>query len=76
VAEQILAALRANPGGLTLKQISRDVFSGHRTAAEIAAALGDLARLELGECTQRATAGRPAEVWIFRNGATKAAYAI
>ena len=36
-AEKLLAALRETPGGLTRKEITRDVFAGHRKRQAIAA---------------------------------------
>ncbi len=75
VADEILAALRDRPAGLTRMQIIREVFRGHRSSAEIATALANLARLEIAESMFRQTSGRPAEVWVLRNGANKANYA-
>jgi hypothetical protein len=75
VANEILEALKSSPQGLKREQIFRNVFHGHRRSEEITSALGELARLDLAECIQCRTAGRPADVWIARNGAQKASYA-
>jgi hypothetical protein len=62
LADEILALLRASPGGLTRSQL-QDHFSRNRSAEQISRALALLAehRLAVQETVQ--TGGRPAEVW-------------
>ena len=65
-AEKLLAALRETPGGLTRKEITRDVFGGHRKRQAIAALLSEL--LTTGMIHRRTdapTGGRPAERWVL-----------
>jgi len=72
VADSILAALKAQPEGMTRTEI-RDLFKRHRTKAEIDVALTSL--IERGKVDKRmeATAGRSVEVWFaVVLGATKA----
>ena len=65
-AEKLLAALRAAPAGLTRKEITRDVFAGHRKRPAIAALLSEL--LTTGMIHRQADApagGRPTERWVL-----------
>lgn len=62
LAEQIHAALRNHPGGLTRGQIS-DVLQHNRPAADIQRALRALALAGRATRSQIPTAGRPAELW-------------
>ena len=63
LADEILAALRRNPAGLTRTEIS-GLFNRHRTAGQIGIAL----KLLLKEAKVRTetldSGGRPAEVWL------------
>lgn len=63
VADEILAALRGSPQGLTRTQI-RDLFRRHTTEGAIVVALGELQAAGLARCEHRATRGRPVEVWV------------
>lgn len=67
IADVILAALRANPQGLTRTEIS-GLFGGHRERSRIGAALAQLQLKQLAAFRHSATDGRSAEVWY----ATKA----
>lgn len=62
LAEQIHAALRAEPGGLTRSQIS-DALQHNRPAEQIQRALDTLTLAGRATRTQIPTAGRPAELW-------------
>ncbi|MGZ6638809.1 MAG: DUF3987 domain-containing protein [Solirubrobacteraceae bacterium] len=62
LAEQIHAALRAHPAGLTRSQIS-DVLQHNQPAEQIQKALGALAHAGRATRAQIPTAGRPAELW-------------
>jgi hypothetical protein len=62
LADELLAALRGNPEGLSRTDI-RDQFSRHKRAGAIDAALGRLADLGLVECRPVDTGGRPAQRW-------------
>lgn len=64
VADTILQALRETPDGLSRTQIN-DLFGGHRTATEIALALGRL--LEAGKAKRQDVPGRgrTAERWYY-----------
>lgn len=62
VADTIYEALQQNPAGLTRTEINR-LFDGHRSAGEIAAALGRLAESGKARVQGQAGRGRPAEVW-------------
>ncbi|HEX8911604.1 MAG TPA: bifunctional DNA primase/polymerase [Humisphaera sp.] len=73
VADEILAALRRSPEGLTRTDIGR-LFSGHRDAGQVGRALGVLVREGLARCRPISTGGRPAEQWFaVRLDAGKAA---
>jgi hypothetical protein len=61
VADAILDALRRS-GRLTRTQI-RDLFTRHKGADQIEAALGTLAQANLARRTVRETGGRPEESW-------------
>ncbi len=60
-ADRILLAARVR-GGLTLTEIS-NLFGGHKTTAEIDAALGLLLRLGLMCPDEQPTGGRPRTIW-------------
>jgi hypothetical protein len=62
LAEQIHAALRAHPAGLTRSQIS-DVLQHNQPADQIQKALDTLALAGRATRAQIPTAGRPAELW-------------
>jgi hypothetical protein len=62
-ADQILDALRADPGrGLSRTQISA-IFARHLMATVIESALGELEVSGKARCERTPTAGRPREVW-------------
>lgn len=63
VADEILRALRAKPGGLTRSEI-RDLFGRHRSEAEIGRALGTLLQYRLANFRPEQTGGRPVERWF------------
>ncbi len=62
LAEQIHAALRRSPDGLTRTQL-RDLFARNRSAERIEQALAGLAATGRATSTRTSTAGRPAERW-------------
>jgi phage/plasmid primase-like uncharacterized protein len=62
VADDLLAALRRAPDGLSRTEI-RDLFGRHRRSHEIERALGVLARQGLARPERVQTAGRPTDVW-------------
>jgi hypothetical protein len=62
LAEQIHAALKHHPGGLTRSQIS-DLLQHNRPAEQIQQALNALAHAGRATRAQIPTAGRPAELW-------------
>jgi hypothetical protein len=62
LAEQIHAALRRYPAGLTRTQIS-DTLKHNRPASEIDTALRALQAAGRASVTQIATGGRPAQLW-------------
>jgi hypothetical protein len=63
-AEKLLKSLRDAPEpGLSLKQIRREVFSGHRTTAQIGDSLGLLARSGLAAMETDTTTRRPTTRW-------------
>jgi hypothetical protein len=63
-ADEILRALRsARPNGLTRLDLN-NLFSRHRTAAEIGRALGVLLNLRKARMDRTRTAGRPVETWF------------
>jgi hypothetical protein len=62
-ADTILDALRAKPGGMTRTEIRRVVFQDHKTADDVARALGLLRRFKLVRQDITQTGGRPAERW-------------
>jgi hypothetical protein len=72
VADDILAALRRSPAGLSRTDIGR-LFSGHRDAAQVGRALGLLHRDGLARCVTRETGGRPAEHWFAATAGAKQA---
>lgn len=75
VADDILAALRRSPAGLSRTDVGR-LFSGHRDAQQVGRALGVLHREGLARCETRETGGRPAERWFAASpGAKQAGYA-
>ena len=68
VADEILRALRAAPGGLTRSFILRDLFGRNQRAATVARSLALLAEQGLARSVQeRDTGGRPAERWFAAN---------
>lgn len=72
VADEILSHLRTAHDGLTRTQI-RDIFKGHKTAAQINRALTILAENNLAFMETAPTRGRPIERWFAAvRGATKA----
>ena len=62
LAEQIHAALKANPAGLTRSQIS-DTLKHNQPAGQIDHALRALQTAGRATVTQIATGGRPAQLW-------------
>jgi hypothetical protein len=62
LAEQIHAALRANPAGLTRSQIS-NTLKHNQPAGQIDHALHALRAASRATVTQIATGGRPAQLW-------------
>jgi hypothetical protein len=66
--DDLLAAIRLAPNGLTRSEISDAVFGHHRSADQIERALGVLQRLGLVRCVIEQTIGRPAERWIATSG--------
>jgi hypothetical protein len=62
LAEQIHAALTANPAGLTRSQIS-DTLKHNQPAGQLDHALRALQAAERATVTQIATGGRPAQLW-------------
>jgi hypothetical protein len=67
VADEILLALRqAGSAGMTRTAI-RDLFGRHRTGDRIGAALGLLLTKGRARPENRATGGRPVEVWFASN---------
>ena len=63
VADELLNALRAQPEGLTRKEISTVVFARNRAASEITRALDALHARGLARFESEGTRGRPAERW-------------
>jgi predicted ArsR family transcriptional regulator len=62
-ADKILAALRANPQGLTRTEI-RDLFGRNRSEPLIHVALTALEERGLAQRVSEQTGGRPTERWI------------
>jgi len=62
IADEILAALRRSPEGMTRTEI-REHFGRNKTSAQIGRALGVLADQQLASSTKIETGGRPAERW-------------
>src|SRR5262249_32783237 len=68
VADEILAALKQRPEGMTRNDI-RQLLGGHQSAPRITRAIGVLARLGLAACADpEPTGGRPAERWFYQEG--------
>ena len=68
IADEILRALRAAPGGLTRSFLLRDLFGRNQKAGTIARSLALLAEQGLAMSTQeKGTGGRPAECWFAVN---------
>jgi hypothetical protein len=63
LADDILAALRSSPEGLTRDDI-RQLFQRHRSSSEIGRALGLLLKYKLAYPRRVETGGRPAERWF------------
>ena len=68
VADEIIAALRVSPAGMTRTAIS-DLFGRHRNTGQIGAALTLLFSLGRARCERTETAGRTAETWFIVKGA-------
>jgi hypothetical protein len=66
VADEILRALRATPGGLTRNE-ARELFQRHKTSSELDRAIGALLRFGLIEIRTEDTSGRPAQRLIVRH---------
>lgn len=64
VADEVLAALRAAPSGLTRSEL-RDHFGRNRSSEAIGRALASLAVQQLATGTREGTGGRPAERWTL-----------
>jgi len=64
-ADSILAALRANPSGLSRTQI-QELFSRNLSVGRLTAALASLLKGNFATVHQVATGGRPAEIWEAR----------
>lgn len=62
-ADQILAALRKEPRGLSRTKIRR-LFAGNLDAKEIDRALAFLQEHKLASCRREDTNGRPKEIWF------------
>jgi len=71
-AYRIAQALKAHPEGMTLTEISQDLFQGHRTRRQIAGAIQDLSRT--GDVSSRIekTNGRARTIYSLREVAKKA----
>ncbi|MGD0088569.1 MAG: primase alpha helix C-terminal domain-containing protein [Planctomycetota bacterium] len=69
-ADEIAEALQRERQGMTRNEI-RDLFGRHRSAAEIARALGVLARNGRAHPTYEATRGRPVERWFWGKEAAR-----
>jgi hypothetical protein len=67
VADDILAALRRSPAGMTRTDIS-NLFGRHRTADQIGAALAKLLKMNLARFEEQQTAGRSIETWFATGG--------
>src|SRR5262249_48903648 len=63
MSDDILAALRSCPDGLTRDDI-RQLFQRHRSSSEIGRALGLLLKYKLAHPRKEETGGRPAERWF------------
>ena len=70
VADAILSALRSSPDGLTRTQINEEVFSGHMGTDRIRLALEALRDAHLATADNRATNGRPVEIWRACNASS------
>jgi hypothetical protein len=67
-ANEILAALRREPNGITRTAMSSMIFHGHKTTTDIETALTELARMKLAyrkDLPPGRHGGRPAECWLF-----------
>jgi predicted ArsR family transcriptional regulator len=62
VADEILAALRNSPDGMTRTQI-RDLFKRHKSPERLDIALESLMEAHLAKSERRQTGGRPVEIW-------------
>lgn len=63
IADELLAALRGHPEGMTRTEI-RDWFGRNRKAGEIDRGLGVLAKQRLARREERKSEGRPIERWL------------
>lgn len=70
LANRILDALAANPGGLTRTDINNRL-GRHRSKVEIGSALETLRGLDLAICETLTTGGRPVEIWRSVNNGAK-----
>ena len=71
VADEILRALRDNPGGLTRTQIN-ELFARNRKAGELDRALRVLLQHGFASSQTETTGGRPIERWFAKRRAKTA----
>ena len=69
-ADDILAALRRSPAGMTRTEIS-NLLGRHRTSDQISAALAMLLKLGRVKFETRQTGGRPVETWFAIGGSPR-----
>lgn len=62
LADDILAALRSAPDGMTRNEL-RDHFGRHKSSEQIGRTLTALQAANLMRCEREETSGRPAERW-------------
>jgi hypothetical protein len=72
IADAILSALRCTPAGLTRTEVS-NLFSRHKTTAQIEAALGFLGEHGYARCEHQPTNGAPIERWLAYDETAKEA---
>lgn len=70
-ADEILAALRSRPDGMTRLDI-RNLFSGHKSSAYVSRALMSLVEHGLARFQKEDSGGRPTERWFTLSPAQKA----
>jgi hypothetical protein len=69
-ANEILAALRASPNGMSRSEMSRNIFGAHKASTDIESGLAELLRLDLARrqllqhIGGKAPGGRPQERWF------------